>query len=210
MAENDTMVENIATGMRKKGMSTRDIIVALYQAGKQATHEMTNLADVIVTDVKAAKIKADLINIATAFEKQANTAIQAIKIDLESIETSKNTAQFFPELDNELKAKESHFEQLAKKRTDYLGECNTLIADLKKEIKAFSSNTEKLNKAAFLAKIKPIDDKLVKLLSHVNRLSSDEKEITYAAKALKDKTEKFALMAGFKKPSGSEPAPMPE
>jgi ABC-type transporter Mla subunit MlaD len=210
MAENDTLVENIATGMRKKGMSTRDIIVALYQAGKQATHQMTNLADVIVTDVKAAKIKSDLDNIATAFEKQANTTINAIKIDLEGIETSKNTAQFFPELDAELKAKENHLEQLAKKRTAYLTECNELIAELKTEIKAFSSNAETLNKSAFLAKIKPIDEKLIKLLNHVTKLSTDEKEMSYATQALKGKTEKFALMAGVKKSGGAEPAPMPE
>jgi ABC-type transporter Mla subunit MlaD len=210
MAENDTSVENIATGMRKKGMSTRDIIVALYQAGKTATHQMTDLADVIVTDVKAAKIKSDLDTIATTFEKQANATMEAIKIDLESIEISKNTAQFFPELDNELKTKESQLEQLTKKRTTYLSECNTLITELKTEIKAFSSSTETANKATFLAKIKPIDDKLVKLLSNVKKLSSDEKDIAYATQALKGKTEKFALMAGAKKTSGQEPAPMPE
>lgn len=209
--ENNTSIENIATSMRsKKGMSTRDIIVALYQAGKTATHQMTDLADVIVTDVKAAKIKADLTNIAATFEKQANTAIQAIQIDLESIETSKNTAQFFPELNTELQSKQTTLEQLTQKRTTYLTECNTLIAELKTEIKTFAANSANLNKAAFLAKIKPIDEKLAKLLSHVKRLSDEEKDMTRTTQVLKGRTEKFALMAGIKKSSGSEPAPMPE
>lgn len=210
MTENDTSVKHIATDMRKKGMSTRDIIVALYQAGKTATNQMTDLADVIVTDVKAANINADLNNIANTFEKEANTAINAIKIDLESIEVSKNTAQFFPELNTELQSKQNALEQLAKKRTTYLNECNTLITELKTEIKTFAANSANLNKAAFLGKIKPIDEKLAKLLSNVKRLSDEEKEMSRTTQALKGKTEKYALMAGIKKSPGGEPAPMPE
>lgn len=209
MTENNAPVAALASNMRKKGMSTRDIIVALYQAGKTATNQLTDLADVIVTDVKAAKIKADLQNIAATFEKQANTAITAIQIDLESIENSKATAQFFPELDNELRSKQTALEQLSAKRVSNLEECNTLITELKTEIKTFTS-AGNLNKAAFLAKIKPLNEKLAKLSINVKKLSAEESEVMKNTLALKSKTEKFAIMAGSKKLGGQEPAPMPE
>lgn len=211
MTENNAPVAALATNMRKKGMSTRDIIVALYQAGKTATNQLTDLADVIVTDVKAAKIKADLQNIAATFEKQANTAITAIQIDLESIENSKATAQFFPELDNELKSRQTALAQLTAKRVSNLDECNTLITELKSEIKTFTTaSAGTLNKAAFLAKIKPLNEKLTKLNVNVKKLHAEESEVAKNTLALKSKTEKFAIMAGSKKLGGQEPAPMPE
>lgn len=189
----DTPIAAAASQMRKKGMSTRDILKTLCDMNK-VTNQLSDMAAVIATDMKAAKINERLQTIKHLTEKIIDKSKQRIQEDIDLIGINPGTKQFYDGFERQSQTLNKQLESAISKRESSRTQCEGLIKDLKNEINLYLNDEEKAraNKSAFFKKIQPIDKQLNELDKTTVSLMQMHETLNTQFKALSENIERVA------------------
>lgn len=184
----------IAETMRKKGMSTKDIIVAL--CGAKAA---ISLKSVMVVDVKAARIKDTLDSLGQTLDKQVQKSAQSIQEGIDLISNNRPTAALGSALTTKMTEVNQKIQALADEQTSRKKQCRELMA-------GFQSAIAKANPAD----TKSAKEKLDALEKSTEKLSNQLKTIKRELDAFTGEVERTLIASNLSKARPSASANLSE
>ncbi len=203
-AQAQNSVAGAATRMKKDGMSTKDIMVVLFQSKLTASNQLTSLTDVILVDAQAAQVKAKLKELVTTHEKDIRKTTQAIQAEVEFIGNNKSTSQFQAVFNQQFTPMVEQHEKLVEERKKLNEQCKQVIKQLHDEIKNLNVDAG-VNQQAFLSQIRPIKSTVDALNKSTQRLSEQNTSLLHSVDHLHRDTSRVAATVGGFKPAAQMP-----
>ncbi|EKD71393.1 MAG: hypothetical protein ACD_46C00194G0007 [uncultured bacterium] len=197
---------NIATTMRKEGMSTVQILRALFQA-QINLREIRSLSDGLIIDVRAAQVADTLketvnktINKLTSLSNFIQDNIDRLQANKQTAAIASSYAQQQQPLGTELQKTTEEVKQLQASTNNYIHELRKKISELATRVK-----NQSLSKMEVIQSLKLPQEELLKLEKELKKIEDKQKDLLNQLTILANNSETSARAVGGPKPMSQTP-----
>jgi hypothetical protein len=157
--QTDNAVSQIAARMQKDGMSTADIMTALFKS----LNNNSTLGIAIAAEGRLATLKNELNTTVDATVREFNALIKSTSINIENIRTVKTLAARADSFQNELNPHISTVQAFEEKRKEYLESTRVFATDMNKafqELREVTKNPDSKREEDLREKIKKLNENI--------------------------------------------------